>query len=773
MEFGEKLDELNMTVDEIDRFKKAFRNEKFRELLRDYAQEISDPGNKKRYEEEIKILEQERGNSIEFIHPQPFRALKTSVDGKQKCFINICGNNKVAKPECKPGLSDDGRRGQCWSLPHSLHPGRVEIDTKQNKITIYDVIFHPDTLHIASKNKSFMDMVDNTAIQGIQDAFKVTLDKNNVRKMNTMYKGTPQPCVIRKPIPGFKAKEPSEKPDHLPIPYTDEKRSTTASQSRPTKSPTTKNTTDSKATSFQTQPQKTKEPTEPNYTVKYRSFIDLQDFRCSRDSAKGPRPKEIVVMIDLPLVKSVTDISLEVKEKTLLLESEKPAYRLDLSLAYPVDEDKGEAKFNKQRGQLTVTLPVLPSNEALDFAVGPGSDVHCESDGEKSGEEEEDNQQNQGVVEEEKGKEERDVEEEDLKQQTRVEKHEAEERCQGRGDEQMRKDQKSQVGEVEEWRKQKKHGENSEEEKIEKAAKWKEKGQCQECVGEESGAEEQESDSIAESEIEEETVKEEKQENVKEVGKFNPQERQNKDEEFSKHKLREDGGAKKKDSGFQDDTDPDQHKGTKAVEEPNLVGVDNRRVASPKAENQPVLITAEYSNCMGEATKVNLDTCLESTPKIKTSEIQEEFGKTEETPGGILEMEADAVFVNPTSSEEPQALAAVFSTPSVTINSSHDVIKGCCISQETGDFSEMSPTDKANTGGSGNRATISSEDLSMGPGIQERKDMDEDNLPTEYGNKLPPALLREIDKDGNEKIISDHSTSARIIFQNTVMYELD
>uniref|UniRef100_A0A3Q0T943 Protein kintoun n=1 Tax=Amphilophus citrinellus TaxID=61819 RepID=A0A3Q0T943_AMPCI len=356
MELGEKLKELNVTADEVKRFSEAFKDEKFRVMLRDYAREISDPENRRKYEEEIKILEQERGNTVEFIHPKPFRAIKTSVDGKQKCFINICASDKIGKPASEWVVSEDGRRGQCWSLPHSLHPGRQDTDPKGNKMMIYDVVFHPDTLHMASKNKSFLEMVDSTAIQGIQDAFKVTLDKKNVREMKTKYKGTPQPCIIRKPIPGFKAKGPST-------------------------------LSDAKAQSLE----KTRGPTKPHYTVKYRSCIDLQDFRCSRDSAQSPRPKEIVVTVDLPLLKSARDTSLEVKEKKLLLESKKPAYRLELPLAYPVDEDKGEAKFIKQKGQLIVTLPVLPHK--FDLFAGPAKEEgESESDGESQEDKNDDSQ---------------------------------------------------------------------------------------------------------------------------------------------------------------------------------------------------------------------------------------------------------------------------------------------------------------------------------------------------------------------------------------------
>lgn len=617
MEVGDKLKELNMTVEEMDRLTKALKEEKFREMLCDYAQELSDPENQRRYEEEIKLLEQERGNMIEFIHPEPFRALRTSVNGKQKCFVNICGNEKVGKPASKWGVSEEGRRGQCWSLPHSLHPGRQDTDPKGNKIMIYDVIFHPDTLHIASKNKGFMDMVDSTAIQGIQDGFNVTLDKNNVREMRTKYKGTPQPCVIRKPIPGYKAKEPSEKPDPLTYPYPDDKRPTTSSQTKPAESPVTKGSTDAGPKSFQMQPQKTREPTEPNYTVKYRSFIDLQDFRCSRDSAQSPRPKEIVVTIDMPLLKAVTDASLEVKERRLLLESDKPAYRLELLLAYPVDEDKGEAKFNKQRGQLTVTLPVLPSNDALDFAVRPaptsGSDG--EKQEEKSEVEEEDKwrgkegqkskEEEQIVVEEEKeAMKERETEEEDLKQQNRVEKGEEEEE---RGHEKGEK---------------MKEGENSEEEAncVEEEAEWKKQ------IGKGGGS------------VEVENVKERKRENEIEVGKLNLQKRQpHEDTGISKHNiLREDGfdrAAENRDSGVTSVQ-------CDSVDQCMDISVQetDSRVAAAERENQPILITPEHPCCIAKEGEENLSSCLASTLKTKTSDIKEQTEKTEETHNGNLKV---------------------------------------------------------------------------------------------------------------------------------------
>ncbi|KAF3844904.1 hypothetical protein F7725_008067 [Dissostichus mawsoni] len=658
----DKLKELNITVDEIDRLSKAFKDEKFKEMLFDYAHELSDPENKKRYEEEIKLLEQERGNTIEFIHPKPSRVLKTSVNGKQKCFINICSNEKVGKPERKLGVSEEGRRGQCWALPHSLHPGRQDTDPKGNKIMIYDVIFHPDTLHLASRNRGFTNMVDSTAIQGIQDNFKVTLDKNNLREIKSKYKGLPQPCVIRKPIPAHKIT-------------------------------CIKNINE--ATPKSIPPQKVKEPTKPNYTVKYRSFTDIQDFRYARDSAQSPRPKEIVVTIDMPLLKAATEASLEVKEcRLMLLESKKPAYRLELPLAYPVDEDKGEAKFNKQKQQLTVTLPVLPSKEAFDFHLGPAQS--SVSDDERQ-------EENTEMKEEDK------CIEEDLRKQTREEELKKREVKRRPGI----------LGEKDTWRKQKREGENTQEEEI----SVEEEAECKEVK--EKGQEGEVEDKL----------KKQKEESLIEVGDFN----------LEKNETHGD----KKDpvlTGFEDDTVDASAEGE------NALPVEDELVASPETENQPVLIPAEHSSSIGtEGGGVHQNSCLESPPKLKTSDINAETGKKNDHVNGD-EVE-DASFLYDRSGEESQTF--------LDANAENN-IKGCDIPQES---SEMPAAEEATKSSRGD-----SED-----GIE--GGVDEDDLPTEQifrpKSRTPPALLREIDEDGNETVISDHSTSAGFIFQNSLMFELD
>ncbi|XP_029900764.1 protein kintoun [Myripristis murdjan] len=749
MEVGDQLKKLNMTPDEVDRLSNAFKDEKFKEMLRDYAKELSDPENKKKYEEEIKLLEEERGNTIDFIHPEPFKALRTSLNGTQKCFINICANEKVGKPECKLGTSEDGRRGQQWSLPHSLHPGRPDTDPKGKKIMIYDVVFHPDTLHMASRNKRFMNMVLSTAIQGIQENFKVILDKNKVRELTIKYKGTPQPCVIRKPIPGYKAKERPAHPDPLAFPYPDEKRPTTA-----TTPAQIKDSVDANPVASQIQSHKPKEPIVPKYTVKYRSFIDLQDFRYSRDSAQSPRPKEIVVTVDMPLLKSAAAASLEVKGKSLLLESEKPAYRLEVVLAYPVDEDKGEAKFNKQRGQLTITLPVLPSNETYDFALRT---TQTDSENDRL-EEESAVQEGEKWQEHEREGEKREEEESGMEKQQELRHHKRgdgkreEEESEGNEEEKLKDHERKVEKREEEEEEENQPEQNRENQGTEEESKGNEEEKLKDHEREAEKRDEEESGVEREEKLKKQMREDEKSEEEEERRAEEEERTQQKWEGRSERK----GGRGVEERQKQQDV---------AAEDKNSAQGDVNE-ASPKTENQPFSDSNEKSSGTGEERGQSLKSCVETRHQMKTSEFHGEMGQTQEdvdySHGNLNKVEMDP-FLTQTSSENSQIPIAVSALPAMQPlpNQVHrpEEIRDVLVSEKAQETSASGNSSKMN-------AHLSEEDI------------DEDDLMTEqtfpvHHTSPPPVVLREIDEDRNERVISDHSTSAGFIFQNSLLYELD
>ena len=57
-------------LQEVEQLKKALQKDEFRKLLVEYAKEISDPENRKRYEKEIAQLERDRGQEVKFLHPE-------------------------------------------------------------------------------------------------------------------------------------------------------------------------------------------------------------------------------------------------------------------------------------------------------------------------------------------------------------------------------------------------------------------------------------------------------------------------------------------------------------------------------------------------------------------------------------------------------------------------------------------------------------------------------------------------------------------------------
>nr|XP_023018354.1 protein kintoun [Leptinotarsa decemlineata] len=357
-----KLKELDLTSEEVNCIGEALKKPEFRKLLTDYVEELQDPKNKILYEQEITQLEKERGNDITFIHPRPGYVIKTSVNGNQKAFINICANDHIKKPTSSPTIRE-GEKGLTWSLPHSLSPPREDLDNKKVPCRVFDIVFHSDTLHLASKNKTFRDMVNNTALEAIETNFDFQLDKKNLKFPKLNYKGIPHASVIRSPSENKPKQTPEEKEFYDKI---FEKVESDKISPKKCKKVYRRNSLDEKSNY-----------TTPNYTIKHRSHVDIQEFTENREAKlNAVIPKELIVEINLPLLKSSADITLDVTEKTVQVVSESPAkYKLNLTLPYHVNEASGNAKFDKDLRKLVITLPVRQSRTCFDF-----SDSGVESD---------------------------------------------------------------------------------------------------------------------------------------------------------------------------------------------------------------------------------------------------------------------------------------------------------------------------------------------------------------------------------------------------------
>ena len=355
------MKDLNLSEDEVIRITEAFKKDDFRKLFAEYADEISNPENRKRYEAEIAQLEAERGMNVKFVQPEPGHVIKTTVNGETKAFINVCKNVNIEKPSVNKQKNSDGRFGLQWSIPHSFAPPRDDTDKSGRKCRVFDVVFHPDTYRMGETNVRFRNILHDTAFDGIERQFEVTVDRKNLKFPRIKFKGTPSATVIRTKS----GEQPDEKHkddimNKFPYPY-DDKSTEEKSKEHEEKMKERENDSKRKSRGKMVRENVDNDPyTAPKYTIKHRNEIELDQFRNAPDTRPSTIPKELVIEIDLPLLKSATQVDLDIFEKQLVLKSEESAkYKLDLNLPYPVDENAGSAKFDKSKKRLIVTLPVV------------------------------------------------------------------------------------------------------------------------------------------------------------------------------------------------------------------------------------------------------------------------------------------------------------------------------------------------------------------------------------------------------------------------------
>ncbi|XP_034934740.1 protein kintoun [Chelonus insularis] len=356
-------EDLEVTKSELETLSDCMKQDEFRKLLIEYAEEVTNPENRKIYQEEITKLERERGVDVTFVNPEPGYVIKTSLNGEKKCFINISKSETIGKPSSQPSY-ENGHPGLNWSIPHTLTPPRDDLDNKRLRCTVFDVVFHPDTLYLASKNRRFREIVNNTALDGVEKNFKVVLDRKNLKFPKMTFKGMSQSAVIRKQCEKPPEKSSNNEDEEEEI-YQKIMASYDEAREKYNKVLEGKPKRQSPKTIYyrhDTNIEDISSPySTPKYVIKHQSDIDIQDFRNTKDSKlHATIPKNLVVSIDLPLLRSASDASLDVQEHSLLVLSEKPAkYRLELPLPYRVDPDHGNAKFDMTKKKLIITLPVL------------------------------------------------------------------------------------------------------------------------------------------------------------------------------------------------------------------------------------------------------------------------------------------------------------------------------------------------------------------------------------------------------------------------------
>lgn len=71
------------------------------------------------------------------------------------------------------------------------------------------------------------------------------------------------------------------------------------------------------------------------------------------------------ITIYVKFIDSMKDAKLDINDTNLIFEYPE-LYYLDLNLKYICDKDKGKAKFNNHKKELTIKLPVIGTTEESD-----------------------------------------------------------------------------------------------------------------------------------------------------------------------------------------------------------------------------------------------------------------------------------------------------------------------------------------------------------------------------------------------------------------------
>ena len=169
-------EKLGFTDEESTKFSKAFDDPEFRKMFGEYMEELSDPANRAETEAYISQLEGEQRvpSGKELIRPAPGFVAKTykldekGKDGKgDKLWMNIVVSDSVAKPS-----STVSKEGESWSVPYSLGPPHMEKDNADCNVATFDCCFHPDALAMAKTRKAFQNLLVQTAMEGVEEAYK-------------------------------------------------------------------------------------------------------------------------------------------------------------------------------------------------------------------------------------------------------------------------------------------------------------------------------------------------------------------------------------------------------------------------------------------------------------------------------------------------------------------------------------------------------------------------------------------------------------------------
>ncbi|XP_014663914.1 PREDICTED: PIH1 domain-containing protein 1-like [Priapulus caudatus] len=261
------------------------------------------------------------------ISPEPGFCIKTKKSNGEKVFINICQSTHIPPPidltdeELLAIVNDEDPSS--YNVPMSLGEPHTESDNSGNHCTAYDVIISNTFYDKVETNQLFYNFMISLALEGLEEKYSLSLSREVTRLKNKMFFGV------------------------MPDQVTRTKAKPTISEIPRLKNPTTKQ--DLKA------PQAPNQTIEPQWKEPSYQFI--------QDPIEG-YPEFLIGEIQLPGMKSVKDVELDIGEDRILLHALAQRYKLDVFMPFLMASSETGAQFNRITQVLTITIPVQPENKA-------------------------------------------------------------------------------------------------------------------------------------------------------------------------------------------------------------------------------------------------------------------------------------------------------------------------------------------------------------------------------------------------------------------------
>lgn len=371
----------DITQEEVSKLTRAMKDRQFQNHMDDYCKEISDPRHRKEYLQYLDQLEAkgEIPDGQCLLRTEPGCCVKTTIKFKngqiQKCFINIVHSDRLEDMSEQP--DENGGKGKRVHMPYSLSPPRPERDNKDENCMTCDFAVSTWTFGQAIQRPNVLKMLVDTASEGLTSQFlkgheEVKKDFKVMRRIRCRGPGgRPVPMSVKaelmkdkgtgkhKPVYSSVTEQSAVTPSEL-------KQMRADAKEKMLKPPKPQDDDDEEVVAT-----KLKEDAQesvagrirvPKHKLVHSGVYDLTDFM---EASNRPTvlaqsiPRMLKLIVELPTVKKVGDISLEVTKDNVCIEVP-DKYYLDLPLSYEIDEDNGDAKFDKVKQVLTLELPVKP-----------------------------------------------------------------------------------------------------------------------------------------------------------------------------------------------------------------------------------------------------------------------------------------------------------------------------------------------------------------------------------------------------------------------------